>query len=116
VGKRSRTKGAQYEREVAKKITAALGVEFKRRLGQAREGGHDLTSRTPLITECKRRAKSIAALQWLEQAKASCTSDDHIPIVVTRGDNSEDVLVMYFDEFLPIFLKAWKWDLIHEGE
>lgn len=115
MGKSQRDKGARYERFIAKRLTVALGAEFKRRLGQEREGGHDLENPLYLVPECKRRAKPIAALKWLEQAAAACTEPEHVPIVITRGDNSEDVAVVYLDDLLPILLKAIRWDLLNGG-
>ena len=40
-GRMSRNKGAGAEREFAALVSEALGVEVKRKLGQAREGGDD---------------------------------------------------------------------------
>jgi len=114
MGKMQRTKGATYERDVAKKLEAALGVTAKRRLGQAREGGHDITIELPLVVEIKRRARPLCAVKWLEQADAS--EAEGVSLVVTRGDDSPDIAVQYFEDWLVIYKKAVLWDLIYGEE
>lgn len=111
MGKMQRTKGATYERDIVKKMTAALGVPCERNLEQTRDGGHDVKTSLYLVTEIKRRARPLCALKWLEQADAS--SKDGVSLVVTRGDNSPDLAVQYFDDWLVTYKKALLWDLIY---
>lgn len=61
MSKMQRTKGAVYEREIVHAINAKFDEPFKakRRLGQAREGGHDITWAAPFIIEAKRRARNL---------------------------------------------------------
>jgi Holliday junction resolvase len=118
MGKRSRTKGATYEREIASTLQKALGVEVKRRLGQAREGGEDIDLTTlalPLTLECKRRAQPLVALKWLEQAQAASEGKGSTPVVITRGDNSPSLVVMTLDDWLAMFTKALAWALTEEA-
>lgn len=97
-----RTKGAAYEREVANAFSDALGDTITRRLGQARDGGHDL-SVGPLIVECKRR-HALAVVPWLEQAADACVGEHagKYPVVVTRADHSASVVVLRLDHFLAL--------------
>ena len=55
MSKHSRDKGATFEREIANDLTADWGTPVKRNIGQARDGGDDITV-SPFRIECKRRA------------------------------------------------------------
>ena len=59
-----RTKGAQFERKIAKELFLELGLTFKRNLEQYRAGNHgDLTcdnAAFPWTIECKRSAAACA--------------------------------------------------------
>lgn len=69
-GARSRNKGSAGERELARLLSDELGVEVVRRLGQARDGGHDLDGLPGWCLEVKRRAKVSEAdkRRWWGQA------------------------------------------------
>lgn len=103
-----RTKGAAGERECAGIISEALGVNLKRNLGQAREGGDDLTlpkfGGGRFRCEVKRR-RSISVWAFLKQAIASChncVEGDDVPIVFMRADGGEWMALMRMDDFLPM--------------
>lgn len=95
MGKMQRRKGAAYEREIANAIGA------KRNIGQARDGGDDITHEGYRI-ECKRRAKLGPMVQWMEQAKASCKTDAETPVVVCRGDGGESLVILRFADWVNI--------------
>lgn len=95
MGKMQRRKGAAYEREIANAIGA------KRNIGQARDGGDDITHEGYRI-ECKRRAKLGPMVQWMEQAEASCVSDTETPVVVCRGDGGESLVILRFKDWVDI--------------
>ena len=114
MGRMQRTKGATYERDIVKKLTAALGVSCERNLEQTRDGGHDVKTVLSLVVEIKRRARPLCALKWLEQADAS--PKEGPSLVVTRGDNSPDLAVQYLDDWLVMYKKAMLWDLIYGEE
>lgn len=108
MSKRERDKGAAYEREIVQNINDRFPAAYsaKRRLGQARDAGHDIEWRlSRFILEAKRRARQIGAQKWLDQASAACAKDDQIPIVVTRGDGGRSVAVLYFDDLLTLILE-----------
>lgn len=118
-GRLNKSRGAAFEREVAEMFRDRLGVEAKRRLGQAREGGHDidLPYIFGLITEVKRTKSGQLRLPWLLQAQNAMTDESQIPLVVTRGDGADPVAVLWFQDLLTIF----KWlimlrDLLDIGE
>lgn len=100
MGKMQRDKGANYEREVAKIISARLGRPTKRMLGQARDGGHDLEQIGPFLFECKRRAK-IAVYEWMRQIVAACTNGQ-MPVVIARADNERSIVILDFEDFMTL--------------
>ncbi len=110
MSKLSRDKGATFEREIANELSALLGRKVKRNIGQARDGGDDITL-PPYRIECKRRDR-IAVYAWLDQCAEACnTSKDpreltpssaaeaNVPIVVARGDHREAIVIMQWDTF-----------------
>lgn len=88
-------------------MTAALGTTAKRRLGQAREGGHDIDIDLPLVTEVKRRKGPLAVMKWLKQADDS--SKEGKSLVVARSDGERFVAVQYFDDWLEIYAGYLSW-------
>ena len=89
-----RTKGATFEREIAKRFSLRFGRVVRRRLGQARDAGHDLDGMEPYIVECKRRARLGPMTTWLRQAVVASPSSGR-PVVVARGDgDAEPVAIL----------------------
>lgn len=103
MGKASRDKGARFEREIANDLTDRWGVSIKRNIGQARDGGDDITV-DPFRIECKRRAK-IAGYDFIEQATAA-TDEGQIPVVVMRADGKKPLVLMRYDD----------WCMLAQGE
>jgi len=100
MGKSQRTKGAVFERDIAKLFTAALRPEqpFQRNIGQARDGGCDINV-GPLMVECKRRASLKVLRQWVQQATVS--KGGTIPVVVMREDGGDEPMVLLrFRDFI----------------
>lgn len=87
MGRKSRDKGATYEREVCRAIFDHLGVEVKRNLSQYQESGLGDIVLGDWLIECKRHktAKPSEIKAWWretwEQAK-----DEHIPALWYRPD------------------------------
>ena len=100
MGASQRRKGADGERELAQILSTELGLCVQRKLGQARDGGHDLTQTGPFAWEVKRR-KGIAVHEWVEQAVAACGPHD-IPVVACRGDGKGWLVVMRLEDALPL--------------
>jgi len=95
----SRTKGQAGERELAKLLTMALGVDLQRNLEQARIGGHDLTlvpgQSDPLAQamdafalECKRyhRVTPGKLAAWWTQATRQAEAAHKLPALAYRAD------------------------------
>ena len=96
MGKMQRRKGAAYEREIANAIGA------KRNIGQARDGGDDITHEGYRI-ECKRRAKLGPMVDWMAQAVASVRAPEReTPVVVCRGDGGESLVILRFSDWVNI--------------
>jgi hypothetical protein len=99
MGASQRRKGAAGERELANLLSEQLGWICKRNIGQARDGGDDITTGR-FRWEVKRR-KGIAVHEWVEQAvRASGPSD--IPVVACRGDGKGWLVVMRLEDALPL--------------
>lgn len=92
MGKMQRNKGAGYEREVCALLSDILGREVKRNIGQARDGGDDITV-GPFRVECKRRAKVGNLYEWMAQVEAASKPGD-IPVVICRGDGKKSLAVL----------------------
>jgi len=99
LGKSQRTKGAAGEREVCAIFATALQRDVKRHIGQARDGGNDITVR-PLSIEVKRRKSLKTFMDWWRQAKAACTPESFIPVVVMREDNGPWLVSLTLADFL----------------
>jgi|GEM_PF-740621 len=107
----SRRKGAAYERELAAAFGDSLGSAFTRRLGQARDSGHDLDI-GPLVVEAKRRASLTTVTKWMQQAVTAAarrhkaqggTEADHLPAVVCRQDGDKtSYVIMRLQDFLTL--------------
>lgn len=100
MGASQRRKGAAGENELAKILSEQLGIVVQRKLGQARDGGHDLTQTGPFAWEVKRR-KGIAVHEWVDQCAKACGPHD-VPIVACRGDNREWLIILRLSDALPI--------------
>lgn len=103
MSKLARDRGAQYEREVCKVIEDVIGVETKRKLGQARDSGNDIDIKrengTRFRLECKRRRTIGNLYEWLKQSEDSCGFGD-TAVVVCRGDGQKSLAVLDLKDFL----------------
>ncbi len=88
-GKRSRNKGAGGERELCALLAAEFGIPVRRKLGQARDSGHDIDL-PGFNVEVKRRARIAGLYEWLEQAD----SVTRRPVLMLRGDGKDWLCVM----------------------
>lgn len=86
-GKRSRDKGARYERKIATFLSTALGVPFERRIDQTRVGGDDLSHDFEAWLSLE--AKDVAATSlgaWVDQAVASAGNRLAVVVHHRRGN------------------------------
>ena len=96
--KMQRNKGASYEREVAQELSDWLGVDCKRKLGAARDGGDDIQVGQFRI-ECKRH-ETTKVWEWYEQARTNAVGGEEIPVVVFRRSRSESMALLSFTDFM----------------
>lgn len=108
MGKSQRTKGAVYEREVCDVLTQKTGRKIQRHIGQARDGGNDITVGS-LVVECKRRKTLGTVESWLQQAKDAQTAlaaddvrDPYFTVVIARSDGGKSMAIMPLDQFLDV--------------
>lgn len=76
-----RNKGARGERELASLLTDRLGLIVKRRLGAARDGGHDIDL-PGFALEVKRQDRPCIP-HWWEQTVAQAEHDE-VPALAYR--------------------------------
>ena len=92
-GKNNKRRGDSGEREVAFLLQDYLGIDVKRKLGQARDSGHDIDLE-PFSVEVKRRKKVGGLYQWLGQAIAQT------PVVMLRADGKGWLVTMYLEDWI----------------
>jgi hypothetical protein len=75
-GRNNRRRGQSGEREIVELVRADFGLELKgRRLGQERDGGHDVDIGT-LRAQVKRRKRQNALYEFLEASDIACIRAD----------------------------------------
>ena len=94
MGAQQRSKGARFERDVAKRLFAELGITFKRDLSQYQQSDRgDLTPDNPafpFLIECKTRASGADCLAaWEAQAHTAAKAvglvvHDHVIVGKAR--------------------------------
>ena len=89
-GRRSRRKGAAFEREVSN-LLKQIYPDARRGIGQARSGGEvaDVEG-TPWWVECKRKKKCSIPAAW----RQACEATDGRPCLVVAKDDGGPILVV----------------------
>lgn len=102
MGKKSRTKGHSFEREIARKLGGGVGpFPHARRHLEYQDSecyGVDLVNTGPYRIQCK-RGKKPAPLSALLEVRADEMLGE-VPILVTQGDRGRIIVAMPFEEFL----------------
>ena len=112
MGKKSRDKGAAFERTVAQWFTKALGVEHRRGLNQWRNG-NEVADVEPVEgggafwIEAKKSKAQPRIAAALKQAEAAMKDRPMMPVAVTMMDRERPIVSMYADDFLDM-LKEWR--------
>jgi Holliday junction resolvase len=109
VGRGARLKGHNFERDVAKQLTEDVGVEFKRGLGQARNGGSEnsdvISESLPWVhIECKRH-KKCNIKEAVRQAKDDIqkSGEPRMMIAITKDDREEMLVTMTYEQWVVLF-------------
>ena len=104
MGKLQRDRGASTEREIANYLQDHLGMVVKRKLGQARDSGEDL-SVPPFRIEVKRR-KKLMVLNFMKQCEMGSLPTE-IPLVIMRVDGDmRPVVMIRLDQFIPLMRES----------
>lgn len=117
-GKKSKRKGANFERTLAKKFQARYGVELKRtpqsggfakKCDKAADFRGDITivdNKQMLLLHIEaKNQKTWQLKQWLEQAESDCP-EGRTPIVVFhQHDSSKDYVCLSLDDFFKLVEK-----------
>lgn len=103
-----RTKGASFEREVAKLLELELGIKFKRDLEQYRAADHgDLIPDDddfPFVIECKRYASGTGCKDaWWAQASSAAEAVGKLPCVIYKYDRRDIRCVVPFTALYTAF-------------
>jgi hypothetical protein len=101
---------------VAEVFSQALGRDFKRNIGQSRDGGNDIDV-GPLVVEVKRRKSLKGLYDWFYQAAAAVKTrrpagtpgidfvgygELLVPLVVARQDGGRWLAILDLDDFLTL--------------
>jgi hypothetical protein len=111
-GKRSRTKGANFERTIAKKFKAFFGVDlvrtpqsggFAKKSVKADEFRGDIVSADDTIDlalhiECK-NAKTWSLPSWLKQSESDCPKGKKPVVIMHKDGSSQDYITMKLEDF-----------------
>ena len=96
-GKYARTRGHNYEREIAN-VFNALYPDAKRKLEYQISDctGVDISNVGPFKIQCK-RGKKYAPLSKIKEIQ-----EEGIHLLVTKGDREKSIACLYLDDFIEI--------------
>ena len=106
-GRKSRTKGAAWEREVARRFREAMPGCDAKRGWQQRSGAEMADVELPFFwPECKvgKKPPIRAAMQ---QAYSDAEGSGRMPIVIIKEDRKRPFVVVDFDDFLNLVSQWW---------
>lgn len=108
-GRHSRTKGAAYEREVARLVREAMPGATVRRGLQARGGREVPDVDCPHFHLETKRGKLPSPRRALEQAKrdVEASGSGKVPVAVIRDDRAPAFVVMTLDDWLVMLGEWW---------
>ena len=107
MGKLSREKGAQYEREIARELRDIFG-DASRRGFQYRDGTEAGDVLNPVFfIECKRQRRCNVKAA-LKQAIENCNDKTKYPVAITRDDNERSIASMDFEDFKDLVREWWE--------
>lgn len=100
MGLRARRKGHSYEREIANRLKpffpdACRQLEYQEGLGV------DLANTGRYKIQLK-RYKDYAPISKINEAVGACKNHTDVPILITKGDRKEDMVVMPLGHFLEL--------------
>ena len=103
-GKSARTKGASFERELAKYFTKKTKFAAKRGIGQSRLGGSEVSDvDMPILHIEAKRHKRCNIKSALKQAIDDANINKKIPVAITKDDRAEILVTMRLDDWIELF-------------
>ena len=100
MGKKSRTKGHGYEREIARRLRGLFPRAIRQLEYQANQAnGIDLADTGNLAIQCK-RYKSYAPITKIFEVRPP--RQNMIPVLITKADYQDDMVVLRLADFLDI--------------
>ena len=106
-GSRSRRKGANYERELARKFAEVMPGASVRRGLQYRDGADAADVETPVFWVEAKSGKKPNPRAALKQA-VDAAPKGRIPLAVIRDDREEAFVVLSLDDFLEFVSEWWE--------
>lgn len=100
MGKASRDKGAQFERDVQDMARAHGFRAARRAFASGAQGGADLTGIPGVALECK-RAERIELRSWWQQT-ANAADAGETPVLALRWSRGPALAVLELDELLAL--------------
>lgn len=108
MSKLSRTKGAAWEREVAKLFNEAMpGADAKRGLSQARNGAEVADVDIPWFWVEAKHRRAVTAQGALRQALEASKGSGKVPVAVLKLHRQEPFVALYLPDFLALVNKLW---------
>jgi hypothetical protein len=108
-GRGARQKGANFERTIAKQLSADLGLVFKRGLGQTRsallEGGDVQCESLPQYHFELKHHKRVSISAAMKQAQRDCK--DAAPVTITRSDREPILVTMLYEDWVKLMQLAY---------
>jgi len=103
-GRGARAKGANFERELAKKLRTELNIPAERGLAQTRGGGAEVADvHMDYIHVEAKRHKRCNIKAALRQAIADSEHKDKKPVAITKDDREPIMVTMLFEDWIEIF-------------
>lgn len=117
-GRRARRKGHDWERETARRLSAAIGAECRRNVSESQTGNAGdvvLPDWVPLSIQCKAGGRP-PVFEALEEA-AEAAKPGQIPVAILRrtkgvGRKSDEVAVLELGDFyrlVELLVKSRAW-------
>lgn len=106
MGKKSRTKGHSFERWCANEFRLVFPEARRQPEYHVKDAnGVDLQGTGRYKIQCKRFRK-YASITAINEVKCEI---DHVPILVTRGDNSEAMAVLPLKDLIQLIKRCERW-------
>lgn len=113
----SKRKGAEGERELARKLRE-YGYKARRTVqycGKADDGEADLLGLPGIHIECK-RTERLNLYEAVGQAKRDSEGTQHLPVVFHRKNNCEWLVILPLDDFMHLYREYASDLLLNERE